>query len=61
MAGSGCQKLETLGGYSKGRAEIVAGGVSVVITGVYSSDLIITLVIIHLLTPERNISREGTS
>lgn len=39
----------------------MARGVSVVITGVYTSDPIITLVIIHLLTPERTISREGTS
>lgn len=46
--GFGCKKSETPGGYSKGRAEIMAGGVSVSITGINSSDLIITLVIIRL-------------
>ena len=45
---------------SKGRTEITTRGVSA-ITGVYSSGLIITLVIIGLLTPERNIFTEGTS
>lgn len=61
MGGYGCQKLGTPNGYSKGRAEIMAGGVSIAITGVYSAGLIITLVIICLLTPELNISTEGTS
>lgn len=59
--GFGCQKPETPGRCSKGGAEITASGVNAAITGVYSSGLIITLVIISLLTPERNISTERTS